>query len=262
MAPRSWLCAHRGASGIAPENTLAAVRRAWELGAGMVEVDLQLTRDGHWVVFHDTRLERTSSGQGPLHARLLAELRALDAGSWFGPDFQNERIPTLEELLLVARGRLRLNLELKLHGHEEDPAGRIVRALEGEALKDAPLKDAALKNTPLKNTPLAHQCILTSFDHDLIAELGGRLSVRWRLGLIVGAEGWKPELLDRPEAVLSIHHRLATAERLARIRAAGKAAHVWTVDDPVRWRALRAAGAEVIITNHPEFEADETLSAE
>ncbi|PID80871.1 glycerophosphodiester phosphodiesterase [bacterium DOLZORAL124_64_63] len=242
MAPRPWLCAHRGASGIAPENTLAAVSRAWELGAGMVEVDLQLTRDGHWVLFHDTCLERTSSGQGPLHARSLAELRALDAGSWFGPDFQDERIPTLGELLLVARGRLRLNLELKLHGHEDDPADRVVRALEGAALTD--------------------RCILTSFDHDLIAELGGRLSARWRLGLIVGAEDWKPELLDRPEAVLSIHHQLATAERLARIRAAGKAAHVWTVDDPARWGALRAAGAEVIITNHPEFEADETPSAE
>jgi len=242
MESRPWLCAHRGASGIAPENTLAAVGRALDLGAGMVEVDLQLTVDGHLVLFHDTRLERTTNGRGPLHGRTVAQLRGLDAGSWFGADFRGERIPTLHELLQVARGRSSLNLELKRHGREEDLVSRVVSCLEGEALTD--------------------WCILTSFDHDLIAELGRRLPSDWRLGLILGAADWDEALLDRPEAVLSIHHRLATPERLARIHAAGKQAHVWTVDDPARMRDLRAAGADVIITNHPEFEADEKDPAE
>src|SRR3990172_9877913 len=97
MAP--VVIAHRGASGSCPENTLAAFRRAAALGADMIELDVQLTRDGEVVVIHDWTLDRTTSGTGPVRACSLAELRRLDAGAWFDAAFAGERVPTLGEVL-------------------------------------------------------------------------------------------------------------------------------------------------------------------
>ena len=87
-----WLIAHRGFSGRHPENTLRAFRAAEELGVDMVECDVHRSLDGHLVVIHDTTLDRTTSGHGPVRSRTLAEIQALDAGD-------GERVPTLEELL-------------------------------------------------------------------------------------------------------------------------------------------------------------------
>ena len=91
--------AHRGASGHAPENTLAAFKRAIALGATFIETDLQLSRDSRFVAIHDDAVSRTTNGQGKVHDLSLADLRRLDAGSWFGSEFTGERIPTLEEIL-------------------------------------------------------------------------------------------------------------------------------------------------------------------
>jgi glycerophosphoryl diester phosphodiesterase len=108
--------AHRGASGTCPENTLAAFRHAQALGADMIELDVQLARDGNVVVIHDWTLDRTTDGSGPVGARSLAELRALDAGAWFASAFGGERIPTLAEVL--AEVRIPVNVELKPLGDD------------------------------------------------------------------------------------------------------------------------------------------------
>src|SRR5260370_25117768 len=91
--------AHRGASGHAPENTMAAFRKAVAMGATFIETDLQLSRAAHFVAIHDATVNRTTNGQGAVHDMTLAELRRLDAGSWFGSEFAGESIPTLEEIL-------------------------------------------------------------------------------------------------------------------------------------------------------------------
>ena len=120
-----WVRAHRGASGVAPENTLAAFRRAAEIGAGFIETDLHLSRDARLVALHDDTLDRTTNARGPVGARTLDELRKLDAGAWFQgkpPDgvageFAGERIPTIEEVLAFGRERdLGLYLEIKAPG--------------------------------------------------------------------------------------------------------------------------------------------------
>src|ERR1700694_2483556 len=95
--------AHRGASGNAPENTLAAFRKAVALGATFIETDLQLSRDAHFVAIHDATVNRTTNGQGRVHDMKLAELRRLDPGSWFGSEFAGERIPTLGESLAFSQ---------------------------------------------------------------------------------------------------------------------------------------------------------------
>jgi glycerophosphoryl diester phosphodiesterase len=109
--------AHRGASGYAPENTLAAFRKAVAMGAGFIETDLQLSRDARFVAIHDATVNRTTNGQGAVHSLTLAELRRLDAGSWFGGEFAGERIPTVEEILEFAKKHdVVFYLELKPSG--------------------------------------------------------------------------------------------------------------------------------------------------
>ena len=102
-----WTIAHRGASGHAPENTMAAFRRAVELGARFIETDLQITRDARVIAIHDFTLDRTTSGKGQVHLLTLEQIRALDAGAWFGDrgagSFAGERVPTLEEILDFAK---------------------------------------------------------------------------------------------------------------------------------------------------------------
>jgi len=91
--------AHRGASAVRPENTLAAFREAARVGADYIELDLRFSRDREVIVFHDRLLDRTSDGSGPVIARNLSELKELDAGSWFSTDYSNEKIPTLSETI-------------------------------------------------------------------------------------------------------------------------------------------------------------------
>ena len=110
---RPYIIAHRGASGIAPENTLVAIRKAMEQEADFVEIDLHMTRDGELVVIHDDRLDRTTNGKGMVKDHLLPDLKALDAGSWFDDSFMGEAIPTLGEVMDLVNGRCFLLIELK-----------------------------------------------------------------------------------------------------------------------------------------------------
>ncbi|MFZ5916905.1 MAG: glycerophosphodiester phosphodiesterase [Chloroflexota bacterium] len=111
--PRPLVMAHRGASGYAPENTLAAFRLALQQGTDLLETDLRFTRDGHLVCIHDATVDRTTDGHGPVSDMTLAEIRTLDAGSWFGDGFAGEWIPTLQELLAIIPEGVGLGLELK-----------------------------------------------------------------------------------------------------------------------------------------------------
>lgn len=114
MAPRRPLViAHRGDTSAAPENTLAAFAAAIDAGADGIELDVHPSRDGALVVHHDHYLDRTTNGAGIVSDRTLAELRALDAGAWFDEKFAGECIPTLDEVLSLANGRARLEIELK-----------------------------------------------------------------------------------------------------------------------------------------------------
>ncbi|OGT40994.1 MAG: hypothetical protein A3F13_09650 [Gammaproteobacteria bacterium RIFCSPHIGHO2_12_FULL_40_19] len=106
--------AHRGASKIAPENTIIALKKAKENGASWVECDIQFTKDNQPVIFHDATLARTTSGRGFLSNTTLSRVQSLDAGGWFSSEFKNERVPTLQEWLqTAAQLKLALNLEIK-----------------------------------------------------------------------------------------------------------------------------------------------------
>ena len=111
--PVRGLCAHRGASDTHPENTLAAFREAIRLGAQMIEFDVALSKDGQLILMHDATVDRTTNGKGPVSELMLAELKKLDAGSWKGGQFKNERTPTLDEALAIMPDNMWLNVHLK-----------------------------------------------------------------------------------------------------------------------------------------------------
>jgi glycerophosphoryl diester phosphodiesterase len=116
----SQIISHRGASVERPECTLSAIRRAIQVGATAVEVDVRTSRDGQLHILHDATLDRTTNGKGPASALTLAELQQLDAGSWFDSTFKDERIPSLIESARECKGKIDLLLDLKEQGDEYD----------------------------------------------------------------------------------------------------------------------------------------------
>ena len=112
------IVAHRGASAERPENTLASTLRAIEVRATAVEVDVRTTKDGHLVLSHDATLDRMTNGKGPIGELMLAEIQQLDAGSRFDPKYHGERVPTLEDVVAICRGRIDVLMDLKESGDE------------------------------------------------------------------------------------------------------------------------------------------------
>ena len=116
-----FVSAHRGFSSAAPENTLPALAAALAASADVAEIDIRMTADRVLVVMHDARVDRTTDGTGPVSKITLEDLKRLDAGSWFGPEFAGTTVPTFAEVLEWSRGKLPLIVELK-HFPERDPA--------------------------------------------------------------------------------------------------------------------------------------------
>jgi len=229
-------CAHRGASGHAPENTLSALQWAINLGAEMAETEVQPTADGQLVLFHDENLERTSSGQGKLAERTLTELRALDAGAWYGPHHAGEKIPTLVEAMARARGRLALNIELKADGDTARFLDQVVKAITDQKFAD--------------------ECVVTSFDHALIEELVRR-NPDFATGYIIGHEGLPEGVFRAKVDLLSLEKSLVSASVLEFAAAGGKAVHAWTVNNTEEISRLVALGVDGVITNYPDRFPDE-----
>ncbi len=128
------IIAHKGASGVAPENTIPAIMKALEMGVDMIEIDVQQTKDEQIVVFHDETLDRTTDGEGYVHDYTLEELKQLDAGFWFAPAYKGTTIPTLREVLDSINGKCKVLIEIKHtdHPHYEDFAEKLVEVIRNE----------------------------------------------------------------------------------------------------------------------------------
>lgn len=230
---RPLVIAHKGASGDAPENTLAAFQLAVEQDADVLELDVQMTADGYPIVFHDDTLDRTTNGKGLARSKTLAEIKGLDAGSWFSKRYASERVPTLEEVVAWAKGKIPLAIEIKnlpyrYKGIEASVTGVLER----------------------QHAMLEHEVF--SFDHPCVRRFKAR-----EPGLLTGvcyhgdavdhaalAKGANatvlhPMLLDiRPDALREAH-------------AAGLLVFPWTADTQEEIRALLALGVDGITTDYP-----------
>jgi glycerophosphoryl diester phosphodiesterase len=222
--------AHRGASGTFPENTLSAFRAAADAGAGMCELDVQLTRDGQVVVIHDETIERTTDGAGEVAALTVAELKRFDAGAKFkGGVPRRESIPTLDEVFDAVAGRCALNIELKAKGVEAKVAAimRARRAIDSS--------------------------MVSSFDWDSIATIN-RIDSEIRFGLL--AEKKPDELLARAIEMnayaIDPRFDMVTPELCAAAHRANLKVLTWTVDVPQLMQFVLDAGVDGIMTNYPE----------
>jgi len=136
LSNKALIIAHRGSSKLAPENTMASFKEAFNHGATAIELDVHRTKDGHLVIMHDDTIDRTTDGHGNVRDFTLRELKEFDAGSWFGPQFKGEKIPTLEEVLTWAKGKVKVDIEVKSSlqypGIEKD----ILELVEEKGFKD------------------------------------------------------------------------------------------------------------------------------
>jgi glycerophosphoryl diester phosphodiesterase len=193
---RVKVSAHRGASGYAPENTLAAFRMARELGADMVEFDVHLTADDQLVVLHDDTLDRTTNGTGYVRDHAWSEISRLDAGAWYAPQFAGQCVPLLDEALAWATdARMPLSIELKRPNEAlnrdayPDLAARVIERVQAHGLADRVLlfsDDHALVKTTRDLAPTIDTCIVlglaTFIDPVGLARQAGAdgLAVYWR----------------------------------------------------------------------------------
>jgi len=227
--------AHRGASGQFPENTRLAITKAVAAGVDMIELDCQMSRDGHVVVFHDEQLRRTAGARGPLRAKTLEQLKKLDIGQWRKKSFRGEQILTLEEALEVLAGRVDLCLEIK----------NFPKSLPGIELKILFI---------LSHYDYLDRTLVTSFDYRSLGRVR-ELAPEASLGLIFG-RGVKEDPFEavRRLAPTSIHVQkdLATREFFAAAWEEGLDVHVWTVNELRDMKTFVAMGVQGLISDFPE----------
>ncbi len=226
--------AHRGASHLAPENTLASVELAWRLGADAVEVDVRLTRDGRIVAIHDETTDRTAGTHLEVAAAHSSQLRRLDVGRHKHPKFAGERIPYLEEVLQTVPPGRQLFVEIKCGPEILPPLVQTIASSGkrpqvvtiGFDLVTVRAAKAALPDVPAYW--LCDKRVLVSYDRSL-------------------AEKAKAGGVDG----LDVHWSGLTRRFIRAVKAAGLQLYIWTVDDPVQALRLKALGADGVTTNRP-----------
>ncbi len=228
--------AHRGASTQAPENTLAAFRKAAEVGVAGFEFDVQLSKDGFVVVIHDEKLERTTNGSGLVKDYTLEELQRLDAGKWFGEEFAGEKIPTLDQVLdEFASTAMVYNIELK-SGIVFYPG----------------LEEKVLEAVKCRN--LSERVVISSFNHySLVTCRELNKDVRTGMLYVAGLyEPWEYALKLGCYSVHPLFYHLQHPELISGFREHNLAIYAWTVNEPVYMELMVAGGIDAIITDRPQ----------
>ena len=227
--------AHRGASGIYPENTMLSFEKAFELGASGIETDVQMTSDGVLVLIHDERVDRTTDGIGFVKDYTYNEIRKLDASSWLSDEFETQRIPSLEELLIFMKGNdLFLNLELK---------SNIIQypGIEKRVIETIYKYD------------MVERTILSGFNHYSMAKCK-EIDKEVKIGLLYMSGLYKPEYYAKfigAEALHPFFYSL-NEEVIKGIKKENLLINTFTVNHTKHMKRLIDAGVDGIITNYPE----------
>ncbi len=230
--------AHRGASTVAPENTLAAFTIAAHEGYDGVELDVQLSKDGEVIVFHDKTLDRTTNGSGLVQEQTVSELRKLDAGAWFADSFAGETIPILADVFEQFGNKLLLSVELK--GQDETLAQRTVQLIEAYQLRSS--------------------IIVSSFNNRLLRQVHrenkhiavGRLLQPTTL-LLNGLENRLRNLTDGKPVAFHLHHSTVNAKVIRWAHKQKCRVNAWTVNEREEIIRMRDLGVDMIISDKPEI---------
>jgi glycerophosphoryl diester phosphodiesterase len=230
--PRSVkVIAHRGASGYAPENTMASFKKALEMGADMIELDIHLTADGDLAVMHDAETVRTTGVKNVLRMMTMEQIKKLDAGSSMSKEFAGEQVPSLKEVLDWARGKIKVNIEIKSDGCEE--------------------KTAAL----IKDHDMYGDVIVSSFTHEYlkkIKELDPKIKTGALLDDIENEKQIDEIVANCHPDALHPRYLMLNKSIVKKAHKKGLEVNVYTVNDPVSMKRMIDAGADGIITNYPD----------
>ncbi|MEM0946839.1 MAG: glycerophosphodiester phosphodiesterase family protein [Pseudomonadota bacterium] len=229
--------AHRGAAGTRPENTLASINRAAEIGADWVEIDVQETADGEVVVVHDSDFMKMAGNPLKIWDATMADLESIDIGSWYDAAYADERTPTLVQALEAVRGRTNLLIELKYYGHDVDLEARTAAIVDELGMAD--------------------QVAVMSLKYPAVEKMID-LRPDWRTGVLAATAVGDLTRLDGDFIAVS---SAQAGPKLARAAAEeGKDLYVWTVNDPVSMSSAISMGADGLITDFPEL-AQEVIAA-
>ena len=276
--------AHRGASAYAPENTLAAFSKALDMGADWFELDCHLTKDGKLAVIHDADLKRVAN-EDPQVVPLstLEALQQADVGAWKGAEFAGERIPSLEQALDFAKGKIGVYLEVKSdwpdaklteklvvlaqdwQGDEASLRRTMMREIEAEGTRNLALTREILQAVKVRR--MKDQVVLQSFS-PVVCVIALAEAPELRTEFLGADDPEKPGQWERfvmfgsriGVAGLNVSKDSVTAERIAAFHAAGKTSAAWTVDDPAEMARCVDCGVDALITNRPDL-CIETLRA-
>ncbi len=225
---RTQITAHRGASMAAPENTMAAVKRAIEDEADWVEIDVQETADGEVVVFHDSDFMRLSAVDLKIWDATLADLEAIDVGSWFDPRFKDQRVPRLADVLGECKGKAGVSIELKYYGHDQQLEQRVVDVVEAQGMQA--------------------DVVIMSLKLEAVRKVRS-LRPQWTVGQLTSVAAGDLRKVDADFLAVSVG--MASRRFIRLTQAAGKEVHVWTVNDAPTMSSLIGRGADNLITDKP-----------
>lgn len=230
---RTLVFGHRGASGYAPQNTLPSFALAVEQGVDGVEFDVHLSADGELVVIHDFHVDHTTDGHGLVESMTLAQLKALDAGVKFSPDFAGTRIPTLDEVFETLAGRIAVNVEIKA-----DTDG--IEHKVAECIRRHGLDDRAIISS-------FNPVVLRRF-RDAAPDIA--------IGFLYDEET-PPEILqfmiELPHEARHPHHTMIDRDYMEQARSMGYRVNTWTVNDTARAIALQELGVDCVMTDTPDL---------
>lgn len=227
---------HRGAAGYAPENTLASMDLAYKQGCDGIEFDVQLTKDHELVVIHDWSVDRTTNGTGQVKDLTLMEIRSLDAGSWFSPDYKGEGVPTLQEVFDHFPKNYLLNVEIKIQGFDDRPIEReVLRVIEAFDRKES--------------------TVVSSFNNH---RLGKLRKISKDIDLALMYEGYLADFpVEDPKAngIKNFHPSkdYITKDLVAEGKKKNLEIYTWTVNDLAFAKRVRDIGVDGIITNYPSY---------
>lgn len=232
------LIAHRGASLSAPENTLASLIKAKEMGAKWVEFDVRLTHDKKAIIMHDDTLDRTTNGEGLIADFDFSEIKDLDAGSWFDRKYRGESIPTLSQYLQVA-AKLSLGINVELKATESQ-----AQSLVSCVLKT--LKQYWPEHLPTPLISSGSQACLVALKHYYSSYFYGYILSEW-------SDDWKKIMKTLSCISLHVDYQYLNIERVAAIKICDKKVLAYTVDEEPIAQSLFDMGVDAIFSNNPKL---------
>ncbi|WP_419740459.1 glycerophosphodiester phosphodiesterase family protein [Ruegeria sp.] len=219
---------HRGAAALRPENTMASVLKAIEDGADWVEIDVQETADGVVIVAHDSDFMKLAGVPTKIWDATMEDVETIDIGSWFGPEYADQRTPTLREVLEATKGKSKVIIELKYYGHDVDLENRVAALVEEFEMQD----DIATM----------------SLKYPAVQKMKA-LRPDWRAGVLAAtAVG---NLAGLEGDFVAVNAATVSPGLIRSVHAAGKEIYVWTVNDPLQMSAMASMGVDGLITDRP-----------